>query len=161
MSLEVSTTRRAVLPTGLESAFDFIVAEDVLPKILTGYGPLPAIVGTSEVTGPWDEPGSQRIIHMADGGTVREQVTQIERPRHFAYRVWDFSNPLVAALSSGARGEWWFEPHAGGTHVTWRYTFVARSRLAALPLRLIVALLWSGFMDVCLKNSARRLSPAA
>jgi hypothetical protein len=36
--------------------FDFVSAEDVLPKVLTANGFLPAVVATSGNTGPWTEP---------------------------------------------------------------------------------------------------------
>ena len=60
--------------------FDFVAAEDVLPKVLTGYGLLPGVVRTSGNTGPWDQPGSVRTVHLADGNTAREQVTAYEQP---------------------------------------------------------------------------------
>lgn len=44
----VAVTRQAVIPGKPEAVFRFIAAEDVLPKVLTGYGPLPAVVGTSQ-----------------------------------------------------------------------------------------------------------------
>jgi hypothetical protein len=132
-----------------------IAAEDVLPKLLTGYGPLPAVVGTSQHSGPWDRSGSARLIHLADGSTVREQLVAYESPRFFAYRVWDFGNPILRGLANGAAGEWTFAAAPGGTQVTWSYTFTAKSRWAALPLSGIVHVLWRGYMDVCLDNAMR------
>lgn len=152
---EVSVTRHALIPGLPDAVFDFISAEDVLPRILTGYGPLPAVVRTSENTGPWDTPGSARVIHLADGSTVREQVTQFGKPRQFAYRVWDFGNPIIRALATEARGDWTFTAAPGGTEVKWTYTFTAKSAVAAIPLSAIAQLLWRGYMDVCLENSIR------
>ena len=43
----------------------FVTAEDVLPKVLTGYGLLPAVVRTSGNTGPWDHPQSVRTVHRS------------------------------------------------------------------------------------------------
>jgi hypothetical protein len=141
-----------------ETVFYFITAEDVLPKVLTGYGPLPAVIRSSENTGPWTVPGSARLIHLADGSTVREQLTHFEPSKHFAYRVWDFGNPLIRSLSSGARGEWSFSPAPGGTLVTWTYTFTAKNAVTALPLSGITQILWRGYMDVCLENTKRIMS---
>jgi hypothetical protein len=155
---EVSITRTAVLPGTPNDVFTFISAEDVLPKILTGYGPLPAVLRTSENSGPWDQPGSTRLIHLADGSTVREQVTEFAAPTRFAYRVWDFGNPIIKTLANGARGEWQFSATPQGTHVVWTYTFTAKSSLAALPLSAITQILWRGYMDVCLENSQRLLA---
>jgi Polyketide cyclase / dehydrase and lipid transport len=154
-SHEVSITRQAVISGTPETVFNFITAEDVLPKVLTGYGPLPAVVKSSENTGPWTIPGSARLIHLADSSTVREQLTHFEPSKHFAYRVWDFGNPLIRSLSPGARGEWIFSPVPGGTLVTWTYTFTAKNAVTALPLSGITQILWRGYMDVGLENSKR------
>lgn len=155
---EVSITRSAVIPGAPDRVFAFIAAEDVLPKVLTGYGPLPAVVRTSGNTGPWDQPGSERVVHLADGSTAREQVTRYAAPADFAYRVWDFGNPVIRALASEARGEWVFRPVAGGTELAWTYTFTAHNAVASLPLSAITQWLWRGYMDVCLDNTARLLA---
>lgn len=157
---EVAITRTAVIAAPPDEVFAFIAAEDVLPKVLTGYGPLPAVVGTSANTGPWDRPGSARLVHLADDTTAREQLTHHAAPTAFAYRVWDFGNPVVNSLATQARGEWEFEAVAGGTKVTWTYTFTARNAAAALPLSGITAVLWRGYMDVCLENTERLLVPS-
>src|SRR6266540_1769620 len=39
--------------------FDEVVAEDVLPKVLHRCGPIPAVVGTEWLTGPWSTSGSR------------------------------------------------------------------------------------------------------
>lgn len=157
-SHEISITRQAVIAGTPEQVFNFIAAEDVLPKVLTGYGPLPAVVKTSENTGPWTVPGSARLIHLADNTTVREQVTHFEPSKRFAYRVWEFGNPVIRSLSTGARGEWTFSPAPGGTMVTWTYTFTAKNAVTALPLSGITQILWRGYMDVCLENSKRLMT---
>lgn len=150
---EVSITRTALIAGTPDKVFAFIAAEDVLPKVLTGYGPLPAVVRTSENTGPWDVPGSARLIHLADGGTVREQVTEYTPQKRFAYRVWEFGNPIIKSLATKARGEWTFEAVPQGTKVEWTYTFTAKNGITAIPLSGIAQLLWRGYMDVCLKNT--------
>lgn len=158
-SHEVSITRRAMIPGQPNAVFAFIAAEDVLPKVLTGYGPLPAVVGTSGNTGPWDTPGSTRLIHLADGSTVREQVTHFDSPGYFAYKVWEFGNPIIRSLANEARGEWTFKAAPGGTQVNWTYTFTAKNALTAVPLSAITQVLWRGYMDVCLENSIRLMTP--
>jgi Polyketide cyclase / dehydrase and lipid transport len=149
---EIAITRTSVIPGSVADVFAFIAAEDVLPRVLTGYWPLPAVVKTSDITGPWNQPGSARIVHLADRTTVREQLTSYDAPGHFAYKVWDFGNPLLGALCTGARGEWRLDPHPNGTMVTWTYPFNARNAAAYVPLAAIARLLWHGYMDVCLNN---------
>lgn len=154
----MTITRSIIIPRSPKVVFSFISAEDVLPKILTGYGPLPAVVKTSGNTGPWNQPGSARIVHLADGNTAREMVTLYDAPNQFSYRVWGASNPLLRSLSNGASGEFNFAPHPKGTLVTWTYTFSANNAAAYIPLKLTMGIFWRGYMDVCLKNTKFILS---
>lgn len=158
----VSVTREVVVPADSEAVFDFVAAEDVLPKVLTGYGLLPAVVATSGNTGPWSEPGSRRIVHLADGNTAREELTLYERPGRFAYRV---SDPTFALrhLMREARGEWWFSPvEGGGTRIRWTYTFQPRGALTSVPLALFARMQWAGYMDACMDNIVRHFgAPSA
>jgi hypothetical protein len=149
--LEVAVTRMLFVPAPIGDVFDFVAAEDVLPKILTGYGLVPGVASTSDVSGPWDRPGSHRIVHLLDGSTVKEGVTHYERPAYFAYRVSDPSFSL-RHLMSYARGQFWLAPAEGGTQLKWTYTFHAKNRIAKIPLGLFVKTQWKGYMDVCLKN---------
>jgi hypothetical protein len=156
-SHEISIIRKIVFVHKPEIVFNFVAAEDVLPKVLTGYGPLPAVVKTSENTGPWTIVGSARRVHLADKSTLREQLTHYEPSKYFAYRVFDFGNPLLRTLASEGKGEWIFSQVPEGTLVTWTYTFSAKNALTAIPLSGITQLLWRGYMNVCLQNIAQLL----
>lgn len=158
-AVRVAVTQQIRVPGRIEDVFDFLVAEDVLPKILTGYGLLPGIVSTSQVSGPWDQPGATRTVHLADGSTVREGVTHYQRARYFAYRIWQPSFALKY-LMSGAVGQFWSEQQGGEVEVTWTYTFAAKNRIARLPLWLFVQAQWKGYMAVCMANIARHLAAA-
>lgn len=158
--LNVAVTLAVFVPGAIPDVFDYLVAEDVLPKILTGYGLVPGVSATSDVSGPWDRPGSHRIVHLADGSTAREGVTAYERPGYFAYRVSDPSFALKHLMTE-ARGQFRFVPAEGGTDVRWTYTFRARNRLAKFPLTLFVKTQWRGYMDVCLRNVVRHFSGKA
>jgi hypothetical protein len=143
----------------IQEVFDFVAAEDVLPKILTGYGMVPGVASTSDVSGPWDRPGSHRIVHLSDGSTAHEGVTHYDRPSYFAYRVSDPSFALKHLMTE-ARGQFWFEPANGGTRVKWTYSFQAKNWLTKLPLTLFVKSQWKGYMDVCLANVVEHFAPA-
>ncbi|PFH08524.1 polyketide cyclase/dehydrase/lipid transport protein [Collimonas sp. PA-H2] len=155
--LEVAVTREMFIPGDISDVFDFVAAQDVLPKILTGYGLVPGVASTSNVSGPWDQPGSTRTVHLLDGSTVSEGITHYDRPSYFAYRV---SNPSFSLkhLMSYARGQFWFTPTEGGTQVKWIYMFRARNSFTKIPLRLFVGTQWRGYMDVCLKNVAKHFA---
>ncbi|AUW57830.1 polyketide cyclase [Sphingobium sp. SCG-1] len=148
---DVPITREALVPGAIRDVFDFVAAEDVLPKILTGYGLVPGISHTSDITGPWDQPGPRRIVHLLDGSTVREGVTHYDRSHYFAYRVSDPSFALKHLMVE-AKGEFWFEETDAGAQVRWTYTLRAKNRLPKLPLRLFVGTQWTGCMDVCMTN---------
>ena len=150
--LEVTVTLERFIPGDIADVFDFVAGQDVLPKILTGYGLVPGVASTSDVCGPWDQPGSTRTVHLLDGSTVREGLTHHDRPTHFAYRVSDPSFSLKH-LMSHARGQWWFVAAEGGTRATWTYTFQAKNSWAEIPLRLFVSTQWKGYMASCLDNT--------
>ena len=158
-AVRAAVTQQIHVPGRLENVFDFLVAEDVLPKILSGYGLLPGIVSTSHVSGPWDQPGSTRMVHLADGSTVREGVTHYQRARYFAYCIWQPTFALKY-LMSGAVGQFWFEQQGDEVEVAWTYTFAARNRIARLPLWLFVQAQWKGYMAVCMANIARHFAAA-
>jgi lipoprotein-anchoring transpeptidase ErfK/SrfK len=155
---EISVTKKIVFTQKPNVVFDFVVAEDVLPKVLTGYGPLPAVIRTSEKSGPWTAPGSTRRVHLADDSTVREQITHFESSKYFAYRVFDFGHPLLRTLANEGKGEWTFLPVSEGTEVTWTYTFTAKNAFAAIPLSAIANVLWRGYMNVCIDNIEKLLT---
>jgi Polyketide cyclase / dehydrase and lipid transport len=158
MTFDVQVVRKAVIAKDIQSIFNFITAEDVLPKVLTGYGPLPAVTHTSDVSGSWETPNATRTVHLADKSTVREQMLERTPYKSFSYRVWEIGNPIVAALANGATGQWIFTETAQGTEIQWTYTFKAKNALAAVPLSMIGSILWRGYMDVCLKNTAKHMT---
>jgi Polyketide cyclase / dehydrase and lipid transport len=166
--LLVKRTHRDIavtLNTSIEAekipVFDFIAAEGVLPVVLTGYSPfLPAVVATSGNTGPWDRPGSSRLVHLKDGSTAVEEVTGYDRPDFFSYKSSKFTFALKY-LATGATGEWWFTTDGAATKVRWTYTFKAKSWLAAMILPIFARFLWSGYMRVCFFNTEKHFANQA
>lgn len=140
--------------TGVERLFDVVVAEDVLPKVLHRWGPVPAVVGTRENSGPWDTPGSRRTVVLGDGSTAREQVLVWERPARFEYRVDELTNPL-GRLVDHAVGEWLFTAHGGSSSFQWTYTFHWSRPGAGIVLRAFVPTAWARYMAQCADLSAQ------
>lgn len=124
------------------------MAEDVLPKVLHRWGPVPGVAGTRDLTGPWNIPGSERTVLLEDGSTARERVLQWERPVRFSYRVDRLTNPLGRFVQC-AVGEWEFSAARQGSAFCWTYTFYATGALSGLVLRPVVALFWAGYMRAC------------
>jgi hypothetical protein len=142
------TLTRELDDVAVERIFDVVVAEDVLPKVLHRWGPVPGVIGTADLTGPWDTPGSERTVRLADGSTAHEQVLTWERPRRFEYRVDRLSSP-VGRLVHHALGSWEFSPTDRGSRFVWTYTFTSTRRLSAALLRPFTATAWARYMGQC------------
>jgi Polyketide cyclase / dehydrase and lipid transport len=136
------------LTVGVEAVFDVVVAEDVLPRVLHRWGPIPAVVGSRDLTGPWDTPGAQRTVLLGDGSSAREQVLVWERPRRFEYSVDRFTSPLGRAVDH-AIGVWEFAESERGSRFDWTYSFVSRGRLWVPALSLLVHTAWARYMAQC------------
>jgi hypothetical protein len=155
---DIAVTLDTRIEAEKSQVFDFIAAEGVLPVVLTGYSPfLPAVVATSGNTGPWDRPGSSRLVHLKDGRTAVEEVTGYNRPDFFSYRSNKFTFALKY-LATGAAGEWWFTTDGAGTKVRWTYTFKAKSWLASMILPIFARFLWSSYMRVCFFNTQKHFA---
>jgi hypothetical protein len=151
----VASTVERFFPAAREKVFLHVVPID-LTTIFTGFGPLPAVTGTRDETGPWDAAGRQRTVCLSDGSFARERLTAYEKPRGFAYVVSGFTGSL-RFLAQEARGEWWFEEAAGGTTVRWRYVFVPRSVFARPLLWAINRFFWRRYMHAALRLAAASL----
>jgi hypothetical protein len=128
--------------------FDVVVAEDVLPKVLHRWGPVAAVVATREVTGPWDQPGSERTVVLDDGHTARERVLIWQRPRLYEYLVDELTGPF-GRLVDHAVGTWRFASTASGSQFRWTYSFQPRGAVAVGPLIVVVRTAWERYMEQC------------
>jgi hypothetical protein len=147
----VSAASRTVtreLAVRVERVFDVVVAEDVLPRVLHRWGPIPAVVGTRDLTGAWDEPGSERTVVLDDGNTAHEQVLIWMRPEQFVYRVDRFTG-LFGRLVDQAVGSWEFTGTPQGARFRWTYSFRARGRIARVVLAILAQTAWARYMDQC------------
>jgi hypothetical protein len=154
---DVVVTRHLVVRAPLERAFDTLSAEDVLPTLLHRYLVVPGVTGTTDVSGPWDQPGRSRMVELSGGGSVHEEITAYERPRYFAYRVDGFPAPFDR-LVRFAQGRWWLATDGKRTIIRWSYSFDAATRAGVLPLRVFAHLFWRGYMRAAMRRLGRLLS---
>jgi hypothetical protein len=136
--------------------FDVIVPID-LTTVFRGRGPLPAVVGVRDQSGPWSSVGASRIVRLSDRSEAPERIAAYERPWHFAYRVGPFAPPL-GLLATHADGAWWFaETGDRRTHIRWSYTFALQGPLAPAA-RLLVPRLWRAYarqvLELCIAAAA-------
>ena len=114
------------------------------------------VAKTTDTTGPWDKAGSTRIVHLTDGTTVRETVTSATAPDYFAYRLTEFSSPMVRMLVKEARGQWWFTDSGSGLQAKWTYTAESRNPLAAVLLVPVIKILWNRYMKAAMNVTKTR-----
>ncbi len=159
--MNVSTTTVIDIAAPRTSVFDFVLAEDLLLKILSGYGPIPRVVRTRVQTEQWGVVGASRLVFfgprsdwhpltIARHGQLHEEITAIDHPRYFAYRVSNFSFIMKRFVSEGT-GQWWFAEQKSGTRITWRYTFRLKSPLFAPIMWPFIGLIFRGYMRVGLQ----------
>ena len=60
------------------------------------------------------------------GTPCRETVKVATAPDYFAYRLTEFSSPMIGMLVKEANGQWWFTDEGSGTHAKWTYTAESR-----------------------------------
>jgi hypothetical protein len=140
--------------TGLSpiQAFEIIVPID-LSLIFKGWGPFPAVRGTSNQTGDWDHAGPSRNPDLSDGSTATETLTEYTHGHSFAYELVGFTN-VLGRLVAGVRGEWTFTPDGDGTVMRWTYEFkplVGRHGLVRIGL----APPWRRYMQAAIREAAR------
>lgn len=158
MTNSISITRSLTLPVSANLAFELITADDVLPKVLTGYGPLPAVEKTSGYSDNWNSPGVRRTVHLSDGSSLTETITKIDDNRFYSYEISDFNHPILKRLAKKGIGRWNFENTNEGVKIDWTYEFISVNRFSAIPLWMMTRTLWKGYMDVCLNNIEEQLT---
>lgn len=107
------------------------------------YGPIPPIKEVRGQAGDWASVGQTRTVLLTGGGSMREELTEVDSPRAFAYRLTDVTGPM-APLVAYVEGRWQFAPAGSGTTVTWSWVIHPRSRLAA-PVLPVLGWLWKGY----------------
>lgn len=157
-TVDVTVTGRAAASP--EVTFDVIVPID-LATVFDRFLVVPGVRGVRAQSGPWDAAGRTRVVQLDDGSEVPEELTDVDRPSGFGYRVGPFPRPL-GLLVSAAEGTWTFAAEGEGTAVRWTYRFTARPGRGAV-VALVLRPLWRGYarraLDRCLAaaDAARQL----
>ncbi|HET8989310.1 MAG TPA: SRPBCC family protein [Humibacillus sp.] len=148
MHLEAS---RAI-PVEVGTAFDLLLPHPLTDLMSRRYGLLPPIREVRDQVGPWGEVGQTRTIMLTDGGTMREELTEVVRPDHFSYRLTDVTGAL-APLVSHVDGRWSFAPAGTGVRVTWSWTLHPTTPYAARVLP-VVGRMWRGYARQALERTS-------
>ena len=126
-----------------------------LSRVMHGHGPLPAVTGIRDQTGLMHIPGSSRMLLLSDGSTAIEQTISCDPPNEVIYRLYKLTS-FFRFIVSEAQGKIYFGEIGNiGTSVEWQYTFFGRSLVSTLLLKILIPLLWKGFMQSALTESKR------
>lgn len=145
-----------VIPVPTEQAFHNTLPAP-LPEIFKRWhGPFPPVKEVREQTGGWDAAGQTRTVLLAGGGSTREELTSVDPPRSFGYRLTNVTGPM-ALLVDHVEGEWIFASAAGGTEVTWRWNIHSKSSLTSWLLP-VFGSMWKGYARKALRDLATTLT---
>ena len=137
-------------PVEVGHAFDRTIVHPLPDLFRRRYGPLPPIKAVTGFTEPWSTVGQTRTIHLADGGTMLEELTMVDRPSCFAYRISDITGAMKP-LIGGIEGSWSFEAVGTGTRVTWAWEVEPASTVSG-HLMPVFGKLWAGYARQVLEN---------
>jgi hypothetical protein len=137
-------------PVPGDRAFD-VVLPIPLPQLFSRrYLAIPPVRQVDQ-DGDWGTSGQSRTIRLADGGTMRETLTSVDRPASFGYRLSDLTGPLKP-LVDRIDGRWLFAPAGvGGVRVTWAWTVFPRSGLGAAAMPAF-GRIWQGYARQALEQ---------
>ena len=143
MTSPVVLARSRTVPVPVEHAFDVVLPTPLPDLFRHRYAAIPPISAVRDQEGVWGSVGQTRTIVLADGATMREELTSLERPDGFGYRITGITG-VMKALVGAVDGRWSFEPDGPGTRVTWQWTVRPASRAAALAMP-VFGLMWRGY----------------
>lgn len=151
----ITTTAYATVSVPRPALYEWLVPgvfDTRLDDVLRDEAGFAGITRTTGTTGPWDQPGSTRIVHQYDGTFSRETVLHATAPDYFAYRLTEFSSFMLKLMAREAGGQWWFTDDGNGTKLKWTYSAEATSLLTVPLLAPVLKIFWNRSMRSSLKR---------
>jgi polyketide cyclase/dehydrase/lipid transport protein len=137
-------------PVTVEQAFDGVLPAPLEQLFHRRYGPIPRIRSTEGQRGTWSEVGQTRTVRLADGGSMLEELTSVDRPNAFSYALTNLTGPLKP-IASHIEGRWSFTPVGTGSRITWQWTLHPVSAMTARALP-IFSRFWRGYAAQALQH---------
>lgn len=129
-------------PLEVADAFEQLLALDLTVLFDRRYAAIPPITAVRDQDGPWRTPGQARTIVLADGGTMREELTAVESPTRFTYRISGITGPMKQLIES-LEGAWTFEPAGTGVRIGWTWRVHPAGRLGRVAMP-VFGRMWRG-----------------
>lgn len=143
MTTPTTVRRSALIPVSTETAFTAALTLPLPLLYRRRYGPMPPIVEVRDQAGDWTTPGETRVFVTADGGSMREEMLSIERPRRFTNRLTVLGGPFTHLVAEVVE-TWSFRDVGTGTEATWEWNLFAKSAGAGLVVP-VIGRLWLGY----------------
>jgi hypothetical protein len=137
------------IPVDIQPAFDATLPVPLTTIFRRRYAVLPPIREVRGQDGTWGRIGQTRVVVTADGGTMREQLIDVDAPRSFTYRLSDITGPMRPLVDS-VEGRWEFARAGTGTLVTWRWTLHPRGFGA--PFMPLLCRMWRSYARQALEE---------
>ena len=126
-------------------AFDRLVAAR-LPEVFSRrYAAFPAVHEVTGEPGEWGTVGQTRTIRLADGGSLRQTLTSVDRPHSYAYVLDDIHGRLRPFIRT-VDGVWSITPQDTGAQVGWAWTMHPKAPPARLTMN-VIGRMWKGYAD--------------
>jgi Polyketide cyclase / dehydrase and lipid transport len=131
-------------------AFDRLMNVRLTDVFNRRYAALPAVTEVTDQPDDWGFVGQTRTIVLADGGRLRETLTDVDRPHSFDYRLDGIEGPLRHFVHS-IDGVWTITPQDGGSRIGWAWTFYPKASPARLTTS-VIGRMWTGYADRALRE---------
>lgn len=145
--MDIVTKAACQIDAPIDDVFKLFLRMDIT-KVMTGFGPFPAIERVEGIDGTWDTSGATRRVYLADSTSAHEELTLVEAPRRFTYLVTDNTGPL-GKMVRAIHGDFRFSQKAGGTRVDWSQTFDTRLPFVGI-LFPVLKLGWARYLNAAL-----------
>ena len=128
-----------------ELAFDRLVSASLTEIFAKRYAAFPAVREVVDQPDDWGVAGQSRTILLADGGRLRETLTDVDPPRSYSY-VLDEIHGRLRPFVRTVDGTWSVTPEGDGSRIGWSWTMHPNTSPARLTMN-VIGRMWKGYAD--------------
>jgi hypothetical protein len=132
------------------AAFDALMGARLPELFGRRYAAFPPVQEVEDEPADWGRVGQTRVIRLADGGSLRETLTSVDRPQGFAYRLDDLHGRLRPFLHA-VDGAWSVAAEGTSSRITWAWTMYPTGSPARLTLN-VLGRMWVGYAGRALEQ---------
>ncbi len=157
MATTISVEQSRAIPVTVQRAFNGTLPVSLPAIFCRRYVLLPPIKEVRGQVGTWGQVGQIRTVVTSDGGTMREQLTDVDAPHSFSYQLSEITGPM-RPLVDRIDGRWEFTSKGTGTLITWRWTLHPQG--IGAPLMPLITRMWINYAKQSLEQLSELLLAA-